>query len=115
MVATTTWWLSLDRSSRIGPGPLFADLFHRVSPRCGCSRSGGLGRLRDRYAAGRDRYAGLPAVRARFRTADPTPNWGAEYAIGKADRVFRIYISQPQPDIEAVFDTVVRTLEWPGP
>jgi hypothetical protein len=56
--------------------------------------------------------AGLPAVRARFRSAGPTPNWGVEYAIRKGDRILDAYISQPSPEIEAEFDAVIGTLEW---
>lgn len=55
---------------------------------------------------------GLQAVRARFRSSGPTPNWGVEYAIRKGDRILDAYISQPHPDIEAEFDRVIATLEW---
>lgn len=55
---------------------------------------------------------GLPAVRARFSSAGPTPNWGVEYAIRKDDRVLDAYVSRPSPDVEADFDRVVATLEW---
>ena len=54
----------------------------------------------------------LPAVRARFRSAGPTPNWGLEYAIQKHNRVLDVYISRPSPEIEAEFDRVIGTLEW---
>ncbi len=55
---------------------------------------------------------GLPGVRARFRSAGPTPNWGVEYAIRKNDRILDAYVSRPSPEIEAEFDRVIRTLEW---
>ena len=55
----------------------------------------------------------LLAVRARFEaTGGPTTNWGIEYAIRKDDQVLNIYISQPKPEIEALFEQVVRTLQW---
>jgi hypothetical protein len=55
---------------------------------------------------------GLPAVRARFRSSGPAPNWGVEYAISKGNVILDAYISQPRPDIEADFDRVIATLEW---
>src|SRR5215510_2378757 len=55
---------------------------------------------------------GLPAVRARFRSSGPTPNWGIEYAIRKDDQVLDIYISQPRPEIEADFEKMISTLRW---
>ena len=55
---------------------------------------------------------GLEAVRARFRSSGPTPNWGVEYAIRKGDRILDAYISQPRPEIEEEFDRVIATLEW---
>lgn len=55
---------------------------------------------------------GLPAVEARFQSAGPTPNWGVEYAISKGDQVLDIYISQPKQDVEALFEQVVRTIQW---
>lgn len=55
---------------------------------------------------------GLPAVRARFRSAGPTPNWGVEYAVRKGANVLDAYISQPAPDVEAEFEQTVRTLVW---
>lgn len=55
----------------------------------------------------------LPAVRARFQSSGgPVPNWGVEYAVRKGDRVLSIYISQPSPETEKLFDEVVRTLRW---
>lgn len=55
----------------------------------------------------------LPAVRARFHSAGgPVPNWGVEFAIRKGDKVMKIYISQPKPEIEQQFDQVVKTLRW---
>ena len=57
--------------------------------------------------------AGLEAVRARFESRGPTPNWGSEYAIRNHDQVMRIYISQPSPETEKTFDTMVHTLDWP--
>ncbi len=55
---------------------------------------------------------GLTAVRARFRSSGPTPNWGVEYAIRKDDRILDAYVSQPSPDVEADFDRVIGTLQW---
>jgi hypothetical protein len=55
---------------------------------------------------------GLPAVRARFQSFGPTPNWGIEYAIAKGDEVISIYISQPRPEVEAEFDKMIGTLQW---
>jgi hypothetical protein len=55
---------------------------------------------------------GLPGIRARFRSAGPTPNWGVEYAIRKGDRILDAYVSRPNQDVEAEFDRVIRTLEW---
>ena len=55
---------------------------------------------------------GLPGVRARFRSAGPTPNWGVEYAIRKDDRILDAYVSRPSQEVEAEFDRVIRTLEW---
>jgi len=55
---------------------------------------------------------GLPGVRARFRSAGPTPNWGVEYAIRKDDRILDAYASRPSQEVEAEFDRVIRTLEW---
>jgi len=55
----------------------------------------------------------LSAVRARFdSTGGPVPNWGVEYSIRKGDKVMKIYISQPKPEIEQQFDEVVATLRW---
>jgi hypothetical protein len=54
----------------------------------------------------------LPAVRARFQSSGPVPNWGVEYAVHKGDSVLSIYISQPSPEIEKLFDEVVKTLRW---
>ena len=55
----------------------------------------------------------LPAVRARFEsTGGPVSNWGVEYAIRKGDKVMKIYISQPKPEIEQQFDEEVTTLRW---
>jgi hypothetical protein len=54
----------------------------------------------------------LPAVRARFRSSGPVPNWGIEYAVRKEDLVLSIYISQPSPEMETVFDEVVASLRW---
>ena len=54
----------------------------------------------------------LPAVRARFQSPGPVPNWGVEYAVRKGDSLLSIYISQPSPEIEKLFDEVVRTLRW---
>ena len=54
----------------------------------------------------------LPAVRATFRSSGPVPNWGVEYAVHKGDCVLSIYISQPSPDVEKLFDEVVGTLRW---
>jgi hypothetical protein len=54
----------------------------------------------------------LPAVRAKFRTLGSTPNWGVEYALQRADLVLSIYISQPSPETEKLFDEVVGTLRW---
>jgi hypothetical protein len=56
--------------------------------------------------------AGLPAIRAEFRTSGPTPNWGIEYAIRKGSLLLDIYISQPRPAILAEFEEIVRTLQW---
>jgi hypothetical protein len=56
--------------------------------------------------------AHLPAVRASFCTAGPTPNWGVEYAIRKDKALLDIYISQPSPAILSEFEAIVRTLEW---
>src|SRR5262245_19493134 len=55
---------------------------------------------------------GLPAVRARFRSSGPTPNWGIEYAITKGAQVLDIYISQPRPEVEDAFERMIETLEW---
>jgi hypothetical protein len=76
--------------------------------------------LRDRGPRGGVEYSergestigGLPAVRARFRSFGDQPNWGIEYAIRKDDRVLRIYISRPDPQIEELFDRMVTTLRW---
>jgi len=54
----------------------------------------------------------LPAVRARFRSSGTVPNEGVEYAVGKGSSVLNIYISQPAPKIEKLFDDVVQTLSW---
>ncbi len=54
----------------------------------------------------------LPAVRARFRSSGPVPNWGVEYAVRKGTSVLSIYISQPNPEVEELFDEVVKTLRW---
>jgi hypothetical protein len=54
----------------------------------------------------------LPAVRAQFRSSGPVPNWGIEYAVRKGDSVLSIYISQPTPETEKLFDEVVGTLRW---
>jgi hypothetical protein len=56
--------------------------------------------------------AGLPAVRARFRSFGDQPNWGVEYAIRRGDRVLRIYVSRPDSDTEVLFDRMVATLRW---
>jgi hypothetical protein len=56
--------------------------------------------------------SGLPAVRARFQSSGPTPNWGVEYVIQKGSQVLDIYISQPKPEVEAEFEKVIRTLQW---
>lgn len=55
---------------------------------------------------------GLSAVRAKFQSSGPTPNWGIEYAIRKGTQVLDIYISQPKPEVEAEFEKVVGTLQW---
>jgi len=55
---------------------------------------------------------GLDAVRARFRSAGPTPNRGIEYAIRKGNQILDAYASRPTPEVEAAFDLVMRTLEW---
>jgi len=55
---------------------------------------------------------GLPAVRARFRSSGPTPNWGVEYAVRKGDFVLDVYVSRPTPEVEAEFEQVIATLEW---
>jgi hypothetical protein len=54
----------------------------------------------------------LLAVRAKFRSSGPVPNWGVEYAVRKGGVVLSIYISQPTPEIEKLFDEVVGTLRW---
>ena len=54
----------------------------------------------------------LPAVRARFRSSGPVPNWGVEYAVHKGTSVLSIYISQPSAEVETLFDEVVKTLRW---
>lgn len=55
---------------------------------------------------------GLPGVRARFRSAGPTPNWGVEYAIRKGDFILDAYVSRPSQEVEVEFDRVIGTLEW---
>lgn len=55
---------------------------------------------------------GLSAVRAKFQSSGPTPNWGIEYAIRKGNQVLDIYISQPKPEVEAEFEKVIETLQW---
>lgn len=57
---------------------------------------------------------GMPAVRARFRSAGPVPNWGMEYAIRKGDQVLDVYISRPSPALEVEFDNVISSLNWTG-
>ena len=54
----------------------------------------------------------LPAVRARFQSFGPTPNWGVEYAIKKGGKVLDIYISQQRPEIETEFEKMISTLQW---
>jgi hypothetical protein len=54
----------------------------------------------------------LSAIRARFRSSGPVPNWGVEYAVRKGAYVLSIYMSQPSPEMEKLFDEVVRTLRW---
>ena len=56
--------------------------------------------------------AGHPAVRARFHTRGPVPNWGVEYAVRNGDLILAAYISQPSPEVERQFDTVMSTLDW---
>ena len=58
------------------------------------------------------RVGGLPAVRARFRSGGPTPNWGVEYAICKDADILDVYVSRPSGEIEAQFDEVIATLQW---
>ena len=58
------------------------------------------------------RVNGLSAVRARFQSSGPVPNEGIEYAVRKGDNVLSIYISQPKPNVEKLFDEVVKTLRW---
>jgi hypothetical protein len=55
---------------------------------------------------------GLPALRARFRSFGPTPNWGIEYVIRKGHLVLNAYVSQPSPRIQCLFETMMSTLEW---
>jgi hypothetical protein len=54
----------------------------------------------------------LPAVRAKFQSFGPTPNWGVEYAIRKGAQVLRIYISQPHLTVEGEFEKMIKTLQW---
>jgi hypothetical protein len=57
--------------------------------------------------------AGMPAVRAQFRsTGGPIPNWGVEYAIRKGGSVLDAYISRPSHAVEIEFDTVINSLDW---
>lgn len=66
-----------------------------------------------RYADRRELVvSGLLAVRARFTSFGPVPNWGVEYAIAKGDLVLHVYISQPRPDVEAQFEQMIETLTW---
>jgi hypothetical protein len=93
------------------------DVFLSVEQLAGVA-PGGL--LRDRGPGGAVEYwerqesmiAGLPGVRARFRSFGDQPNWGIEYAIRKGDRVLRIYLSRPDPETEVLFDRMVATLRW---
>src|SRR5262249_446914 len=55
---------------------------------------------------------GLPAVRARFPSSGPTPNWGVEYVLRKAGSVLDAYVSRPSPETEAAFDLVMSTVVW---
>lgn len=54
----------------------------------------------------------LQAVRARFQSTGPNPNWGVEYAVRKAAHILDAYISQPSPEVEQEFDQFMRSLEW---
>jgi hypothetical protein len=55
---------------------------------------------------------GLRAIRARFAAVGDVPNWGVEYVVNKGDLVLDIYISQPRPEIEEQFESVISTLKW---
>jgi hypothetical protein len=98
------------------------DVFIRVSPRHApfpsaylTEQAAGEHRLRRgvHYADRRELVLnGLPAVRARFTSVGPVPNWGVEYAVANEDLVLRIYISQPRPEVEAQFEKMMGSLTW---
>lgn len=52
------------------------------------------------------------AARARFRSGGSVPNSGVEYAVRNGDNVLRVYVSEPTPDVEADFHTMIQSLRW---
>jgi hypothetical protein len=74
--------------------------------------TGGIGRGVQYTERSERTVGGLRAVRARFATVGDVPNWGVEYVVNKGDLVLDIYISQPLPEIEEEFESVLSTLQW---